>query len=158
MPTSLVFLLKINKTYTITGPRACYDEGKRVSETLSYAYMHQENVTVRVARIFNTYGPRMHMNDGRVVSNFILQCLKNETITVWFFIVYFESWNSFEECVADIRAWESNQVFPVRVGSRRRAGCAHGFEHEQASQPGKSYRKDHQRCADQEKTKWGWFY
>ncbi|XP_011195611.1 UDP-glucuronic acid decarboxylase 1 [Zeugodacus cucurbitae] len=65
------------------GPRACYDEGKRVSETLSYAYAKQENVKVRVARIFNTYGPRMHMNDGRVVSNFILQALRNETITVY---------------------------------------------------------------------------
>lgn len=64
------------------GPRACYDEGKRVSETLSYAYAKQEKVNVRVARIFNTYGPRMHMNDGRVVSNFILQALQNETITV----------------------------------------------------------------------------
>ena len=58
------------------GPRACYDEGKRVAETLAYAYEKQESVQVRVARIFNTYGPRMHMNDGRVVSNFILQALK----------------------------------------------------------------------------------
>jgi UDP-glucuronate decarboxylase len=64
------------------GPRACYDEGKRVAETLSYAYAKQEKVDVRVARIFNTFGPRMHMNDGRVVSNFILQALKNEPITV----------------------------------------------------------------------------
>lgn len=65
------------------GPRACYDEGKRVSETLSYAYAKQENVQVRVARIFNTYGPRMHMSDGRVVSNFILQALKDETISIY---------------------------------------------------------------------------
>ena len=64
------------------GPRACYDEGKRVAETLSYAYAKQEKVQVRVARIFNTYGPRMHMDDGRVVSNFILQALQNESITV----------------------------------------------------------------------------
>ncbi|KXJ69114.1 hypothetical protein RP20_CCG000070 [Aedes albopictus] len=64
------------------GPRACYDEGKRVAETLSYAYAKQENVNVRVARIFNTYGPRMHMNDGRVVSNFIIQALQNQSITV----------------------------------------------------------------------------
>lgn len=64
------------------GPRACYDEGKRVAETLTYAYAKQENMQVRVARIFNTYGPRMHMNDGRVVSNFILQALQNEVITV----------------------------------------------------------------------------
>jgi len=66
----------------LSGPRACYDEGKRVAETLSYAYAKQEKVDVRVARIFNTFGPRMHMNDGRVVSNFILQALKNEPITV----------------------------------------------------------------------------
>ncbi|CAD6227479.1 GSCOCG00001166001-RA-CDS [Cotesia congregata] len=65
------------------GPRACYDEGKRVAETLSYAYMRQENIKVRVARIFNTFGPRMHMNDGRVVSNFILQALQNDSITIY---------------------------------------------------------------------------
>ncbi|KAJ8979519.1 hypothetical protein NQ317_004123 [Molorchus minor] len=64
------------------GPRACYDEGKRVSESLTYAYAKQENMHVRVARIFNTYGPRMHMNDGRVVSNFILQALQDDVITV----------------------------------------------------------------------------
>lgn len=69
-------------TYVVVGPRACYDEGKRVAETLSYAYAKHDKVQVRVARIFNTYGPRMHMDDGRVVSNFILQALRNETITV----------------------------------------------------------------------------
>lgn len=70
------------QSISFSGPRACYDEGKRVSETLSYAYFKQENVSVRVARIFNTYGPRMNLRDGRVVSNFILQALRNETITV----------------------------------------------------------------------------
>lgn len=65
------------------GPRACYDEGKRVAETLAYAYAKQEGVSVRVARIFNTYGPRMHVNDGRVVSNFAMQALQNLTITVY---------------------------------------------------------------------------
>ncbi|KAG2456931.1 UXS1 decarboxylase, partial [Polypterus senegalus] len=65
------------------GPRACYDEGKRVAETMCYAYMKQEGVEVRVARIFNTFGPRMHMNDGRVVSNFILQALQGEALTVY---------------------------------------------------------------------------
>ncbi|XP_078258698.1 UDP-glucuronic acid decarboxylase 1 isoform X4 [Rhinoraja longicauda] len=65
------------------GPRACYDEGKRVAETMCYAYMKQEGVEVRVARIFNTFGPRMHMNDGRVVSNFILQALQGEGLTVY---------------------------------------------------------------------------
>ncbi|GIX87437.1 UDP-glucuronic acid decarboxylase 1 [Caerostris darwini] len=65
------------------GPRSCYDEGKRVAEALSYAYAKQENVEVRVARIFNTYGPRMHINDGRVVSNFIQQALQNNSITIY---------------------------------------------------------------------------
>ena len=65
------------------GPRACYDEGKRVAETMCYAYQKQEGVDVRVARIFNTYGPRMHMEDGRVVSNFILQALQGKDITIY---------------------------------------------------------------------------
>uniref|UniRef100_A0A671KN43 UDP-glucuronic acid decarboxylase 1 n=1 Tax=Sinocyclocheilus anshuiensis TaxID=1608454 RepID=A0A671KN43_9TELE len=68
------------------GPRACYDEGKRVAETMCYAYMKQEGVEVRVARIFNTFGSRMHMNDGRVVSNFILQALQGEPLTVFLFL------------------------------------------------------------------------
>lgn len=65
------------------GPRACYDEGKRVAETMCYAYNKQEGVEVRVARIFNTFGPRMHMSDGRVVSNFILQALQRKPITIY---------------------------------------------------------------------------
>jgi len=65
------------------GPRACYDEGKRVAETMMYAYAQKENVDVRVARIFNTFGPRMHPNDGRVVSNFIIQALQNKNITIY---------------------------------------------------------------------------
>jgi len=65
------------------GPRACYDEGKRAAETLFFDYNRQHRVRIRVARIFNTYGPRMHPNDGRVVSNFIVQALKGESITVY---------------------------------------------------------------------------
>jgi UDP-glucuronate decarboxylase len=65
------------------GPRSCYDEGKRVAETLSFDYHRQNNVDIRVARIFNTYGPRMLENDGRVVSNFIVQALKGDAITVY---------------------------------------------------------------------------
>merc|ERR1712223_165264 len=65
------------------GPRACYDEGKRVAETMCYAYQKQEGVDIRVARIFNTYGPRMHMEDGRVVSNFILQSIQDKDITIY---------------------------------------------------------------------------
>lgn len=65
------------------GPRACYDEGKRSAETLFTSYHQQNNLDIRIARIFNTYGPRMDMNDGRVVSNFIVQALKGEDITVY---------------------------------------------------------------------------
>lgn len=67
----------------ITGPRACYDEGKRCAETLFFDYHRQHKVPVKVVRIFNTYGPRMHPNDGRVVSNFIMQALRGEPITLY---------------------------------------------------------------------------
>ncbi len=65
------------------GPRSCYDEGKRAAETLFFDYHRQHGVEVRVARIFNTYGPRMHPNDGRVVSNFVVQALKGSDITIY---------------------------------------------------------------------------
>ena len=65
------------------GVRSCYDEGKRVAETLFFDYHRQNNVDIRVMRIFNTYGPRMHPNDGRVVSNFIVQALHNRDITIY---------------------------------------------------------------------------
>ena len=65
------------------GPRSCYDEGKRCAETLFFDYHRQHKLRIKVARIFNTYGPRMHPNDGRVVSNFIVQALKGEDITLY---------------------------------------------------------------------------
>ena len=65
------------------GPRSCYDEGKRCAETLFFDYHRQHNMLIKVARIFNTYGPRMHPNDGRVVSNFIVQALQNKPITIY---------------------------------------------------------------------------
>jgi UDP-glucuronate decarboxylase len=65
------------------GPRSCYDEGKRCAETLFFDYHRQHRLVIKVARIFNTYGPRMHPNDGRVVSNFIVQALKGEPITIY---------------------------------------------------------------------------
>jgi UDP-glucuronate decarboxylase len=65
------------------GPRACYDEGKRCAETLFFDYHRQHRLEIKVARIFNTYGPNMHPNDGRVVSNFIVQALKGEPITIY---------------------------------------------------------------------------
>jgi UDP-glucuronate decarboxylase len=76
-----------NETYwgnvNTIGLRSCYDEGKRCAETLFFDYYRQNNVNIRVVRIFNTYGPRMHPNDGRVVSNFIMQALTNESITIF---------------------------------------------------------------------------
>lgn len=65
------------------GPRACYDEGKRCAETLFFDYYRQHALEIKVVRIFNTYGPRMHPNDGRVVSNFIVQALKGDAITIY---------------------------------------------------------------------------
>jgi len=65
------------------GPRSCYDEGKRCAETLFFDYYRQHNLDIKVVRIFNTYGPNMHPNDGRVVSNFIVQALTNQDITVY---------------------------------------------------------------------------
>lgn len=65
------------------GPRACYDEGKRCAETLFFDYHRQHGLDIKVVRIFNTYGPRMHLHDGRVVSNFIVQALKGEDITMY---------------------------------------------------------------------------
>jgi len=65
------------------GPRSCYDEGKRCAETLFFDYFRQHNLNIKVARIFNTYGPRMHPKDGRVVSNFIVQALKGSNITIY---------------------------------------------------------------------------
>ena len=66
-----------------TGPRSCYDESKRAAESLTYAYMRQHNLDVRVVRIFNTFGPHMRINDGRVVSNFIIQALEQEDLTIY---------------------------------------------------------------------------
>ena len=65
------------------GPRSCYDEGKRCAETLFFDYYRQHKLKIKIARIFNTYGPKMHPNDGRVVSNFIIQALKNKDITIY---------------------------------------------------------------------------
>jgi UDP-glucuronate decarboxylase len=72
-----------NGNVSCTGKRACYDEGKRCAETLFYDYHRQYGVDVRVARIFNTYGPKMQVNDGRVISNFIVQALNNKPITIY---------------------------------------------------------------------------
>ena len=100
------------------GPRACYDEGKRVAETLAYAYAKQSNVKIRVARIFNTYGPRMHMNDGRVVSNFILQALEEEPITIYGDGKQTRSFQYVSDLVDGlIKLMHANYTGPVNLGN-----------------------------------------
>jgi len=100
------------------GPRACYDEGKRVAETLAYAYQKQSGVDVRVARIFNTYGPRMHANDGRVVSNFIMQALQNDPITIYGSGEQTRSFQYVSDLVGGLVAlMESNYTLPVNIGN-----------------------------------------
>lgn len=102
------------------GPRSCYDEGKRVAETLMMDYHRQNNVDIRIIRIFNTYGPRMAENDGRVVSNFILQALRDEAITVYGDGLQTRSFCYVSDLVDGmIRMMENNQAFigPVNLGN-----------------------------------------
>jgi len=102
------------------GPRACYDEGKRCAETLFFDYHRQHKLRIKVARIFNTYGPRMHPNDGRVVSNFVIQALKGESITI-----YGDGNQTRSFCFVDdlveglIRLMESpdNETGPINLGN-----------------------------------------
>ncbi|KAK2181735.1 hypothetical protein NP493_383g01045 [Ridgeia piscesae] len=100
------------------GPRACYDEGKRVAETICYAYAKQDHVKVRVARIFNTFGPRMHMNDGRVVSNFIIQALQGDPITLYGDGMQTRSFQYVSDLVSGLIAlMNSNYSQPVNIGN-----------------------------------------
>lgn len=102
---------------TTSGPRSCYDEGKRVAETLMYAYRDQ-GVDVRVARIFNTFGPRMHPNDGRVVSNFIVQALQNKPITVYGDGGHTRSFQFISDLVNGLMAlMRSDYDLPVNLGN-----------------------------------------
>ena len=102
------------------GPRSCYDEGKRCAETLFFDYYREHRLQIKVARIFNTYGPRMHPNDGRVVSNFIVQALQNNDITI-----YGDGNQTRSFCYVDnlidglIRLMESGDDFtgPVNIGN-----------------------------------------
>ncbi|MFN8671152.1 MAG: UDP-glucuronic acid decarboxylase family protein [Candidatus Sericytochromatia bacterium] len=101
------------------GIRACYDEGKRIAETLCFDFYRQYQVEVRVIRIFNTYGPNMLENDGRVVSNFIVQCLKNEDITVYGEGAQTRSFCYVSDLVSGmIKMMENSQSFigPVNLG------------------------------------------
>ena len=100
------------------GPRACYDEGKRVAETMMYAYQRQGGVEVRVARIFNTFGRRMHPNDGRVVSNFIIQALQNKDITLYGDGSQTRSFQFVDDLVDGLHAlMNSNYSLPVNLGN-----------------------------------------
>ncbi|MEM7255753.1 MAG: UDP-glucuronic acid decarboxylase family protein [Pseudomonadota bacterium] len=102
------------------GPRSCYDEGKRCAETLFFDYHRQHNVKTKVVRIFNTYGPRMHPNDGRVVSNFIVQALLNKPITLFGEGVQTRSFCYVDDLVeAIIRTMNSSDDFvgPVNIGN-----------------------------------------
>lgn len=100
------------------GIRSCYDEGKRVAETLMMDYHHKYNVDIRIVRIFNTYGPKMDKDDGRVVSNFINQALKNQDITL-----YGEGSQTRSFCYIDdqidglIKLMNSNYIYPVNIGN-----------------------------------------
>ncbi|KAK7061359.1 hypothetical protein R3P38DRAFT_2677259 [Favolaschia claudopus] len=100
------------------GPRACYDEGKRVAETLTYGFQRQDGVDVRVARIFNTYGPRMNPYDGRVVSNFIVQALKGEDMTVYGDGTQTRSFQYIHDLVDGMIAlMNSDESRPVNIGN-----------------------------------------
>ena len=104
------------------GPRSCYDEGKRCAETLFFDYRRQHNLQVKVARIFNTYGPRMKPNDGRVVSNFIVQALKGEPITIYGSGNQTRSFCYVDDLIAGLLAlMESRPEFtgPVNLGNPR---------------------------------------
>jgi len=102
------------------GIRSCYDEGKRCAETLCMDYHNQNNVKIKIVRIFNTYGPRMHPNDGRVVSNFIVQALKNEPITMYGNGLQTRSFQYVDDLVEGmIRMMNSRPDFigPVNIGN-----------------------------------------
>ena len=102
------------------GPRACYDEGKRCAETLFFDYHRQWNLGIKVARIFNTYGPRMHHADGRVVSNFIVQALRGEPITIYGDGSQTRSFCYIDDLVRGILALmdsEASLVGPVNLGN-----------------------------------------
>ncbi|KAA1466049.1 UDP-xylose synthase [Dentipellis sp. KUC8613] len=100
------------------GPRACYDEGKRVAETLTYGFHRQDGVDVRVARIFNTYGPRMNPYDGRVVSNFIVQALKGQDITVYGDGKQTRSFQYIHDLIDGLIAlMNSDETRPVNIGN-----------------------------------------
>lgn len=115
------------------GPRSCYDEGKRIAETLMTDYHHQNHVDTRIVRIFNTYGPRMTVGDGRVVSNFIVQALRGEPLTI-----YGDGEQTRSFCYVDdlidgivrLMQWEGDTCHqPVNVGSQNESTIAELVDH-----------------------------
>jgi UDP-glucuronate decarboxylase len=151
-PTTLLCTLSprsIGGNVNPVGPRSCYDEGKRCAETLFFDYWRQHKLRIKVARIFDTYGPRMHPNDGRVVSNFIVQALLGKDITV-----YGDGKQSRSFCYVDdlidgligLMKTRDEVIGPVNLGNprefsmmtrdsagrtfpRRRSYCAGGLRH-----------------------------
>ena len=109
-----------NGNVNLIGPRACYDEGKRCAETLFFDYYRQKNVDIKVVRIFNTYGPNMHPNDGRVISNFIVQSLKNKDITVYGRGQQTRSFCYVDDLISGFLAMMDSKYFcgPVNIGSQ----------------------------------------
>jgi UDP-glucuronate decarboxylase len=105
------------------GPRSCYDEGKRCAETLFFDYYRQNNVQIKVARIFNTYGPRMHPNDGRVVSNFIVQAINGDPITIYGDGMQTRSFcyvdDLIDGCVRFMENTGLQEVGPINLGNPR---------------------------------------
>ena len=100
------------------GPRSCYDEGKRVAERMMQSYHSQSNVDIRIARIFNTFGPRMNARDGRVVSNFIIEALQNKNLTVYGEGRQTRSFQYVSDLVEGLVAlMESNVTVPVNLGN-----------------------------------------
>ena len=102
------------------GCRSCYDEGKRAAETLFFDFQRQHGVRIKVGRIFNTYGPRMHPNDGRVVSNFIVQALKNEPLTVYGKGIQTRSFcyvDDLIEAILRIMATPDSIIGPINIGN-----------------------------------------
>lgn len=101
------------------GIRSCYDEGKRCAETLCFDYHRQNNVDIRVVRIFNTYGPNMHPNDGRVVSNFIVQALQNKDITIYGNGKQTRSFQYVDDLIAGLKKMMNNEktVGPINLGN-----------------------------------------
>jgi UDP-glucuronate decarboxylase len=102
------------------GPRSCYDEGKRCAETLFFDYQRQHDLDIKVVRIFNTYGPRMHPNDGRVVSNFIVQALRGEDVTMYGDGTQTRSFCYVDDLIeAMLRMMDTNKGFygPINIGN-----------------------------------------